>query len=241
MTAVDWFMGLPEPLAWLALLAIMALEMGMVLHFLPTEVILALGTLRLAHDVPSLLLVVALATVFSTLGCFLPYSVARYGGRPLVLRFAKPLHLTPARLERFEHVMRGRGGRWLTFACRALPGLRTAPSIPAGLARMDARTFGVLSFFGCLLFNAAFGTLTLLYGKVVVDRVEAALHQAMGLVFDHPWATLLASAILLGGLVFAWRWARRAAYNKAVLEGAGSTTEDQGEPPRPLPDEPKSP
>ncbi len=206
---VDWFLGLPEPLAWLAFVAVMALEMGMILHFLPTELILMLGTLRLAHDLPSLVLVVLVATFASTAGCLLPYGVARYGGRPLVLRFSKPLHLTPARLAKFEHVMAGRGGKWLVFLCRALPGLRTAPSIPAGLAKMEASPFILLSAVGCGLFNALFAGLTYLYGKPVVERIETGLERVRDTVVGHPLAAALALLILVLGLVAVVRWFRR--------------------------------
>ncbi|PYO78938.1 MAG: hypothetical protein DMD63_05695 [Gemmatimonadetes bacterium] len=52
----------------------------MILHFVPTEVIVTVAAATLATDTTQLVLVVAVSTLGATAGSLMLYAFARYGG-----------------------------------------------------------------------------------------------------------------------------------------------------------------
>jgi len=55
-------------------------ETSMILHFVPTEVIVTVAAATLATDTTQLVLVVAVSTLGATAGSLMLYAFARYGG-----------------------------------------------------------------------------------------------------------------------------------------------------------------
>jgi membrane protein DedA with SNARE-associated domain len=184
--------------AWLFLFFGLLLEMAMILHFLPTELVVIGATVSLAHNPVSLVAVILVATAASTIGALVPYGAARFGGRPLLLRFRHVLHLTPERLDRFERVMRGRVGTTAVLYMRITPGLRTAPSIPAGIARMDLRVYVTLTAIGCAVFNGVLALVSYWYGEAFLLWARARMHH-FGL-----WLHEERLALVLSGVLLAW-------------------------------------
>lgn len=84
-------------------------------------------------------------TVGSVIGWWLGY----YGGRPLVERRGRWLHLGPENLDRAERWFE-RWGDSAVFLGRVTPVVRSFVSIPAGVARMPLGRFTVLTFLGCV-------------------------------------------------------------------------------------------
>ena len=82
-----------------------------------------------------------------TLGSVVGWAVGRYGGRPLLERHGRWVHLTPEKLDRgeswFEHY-----GDATVFLARMVPVVRSFISIPAGVAEMPLGRYTVLSFLG---------------------------------------------------------------------------------------------
>ena len=75
--------------------------------------------------------------------------IGYYGGRPLIERHGRWLHLGPENLERAERWFE-RWGDWAVFLGRMTPVVRSFVSIPAGVARMPLGRFTVLSALGCI-------------------------------------------------------------------------------------------
>ena len=65
---------------YVALFVLLALETSMVLHFIPSEVIVTVAAATLATDTTQLVLVVAVSTLGATAGSLMLYAFARYGG-----------------------------------------------------------------------------------------------------------------------------------------------------------------
>lgn len=91
--------------------------------------------------------VVLAATVGSYLGAATTYWVARWVGRPLVIRYGRYLFVPEAKLLRAE--------RWLVryeaggvFFARLLPVVRHLIGIPAGLIRMNFTVYSVMTMLG---------------------------------------------------------------------------------------------
>ncbi len=89
--------------------------------------------------------------VANTIGAVIGWLIGDYGGRPLLERFGKWLHVTPQRI--------GRAERWFDrFGVLAVPLGMTTPvirsfvAIPAGIARMPLSRFVPLALIGCIPF-----------------------------------------------------------------------------------------
>jgi membrane protein DedA with SNARE-associated domain len=85
----------------------------------------------------------------NTVGSVIGWWIGFYGGRPLVERHGRWLHLGPENVERAEHWFE-RWGDWTVFLGRITPVVRSFVSIPAGVARMPLGRFTVLTFLGCI-------------------------------------------------------------------------------------------
>ncbi|TMK11486.1 MAG: DedA family protein, partial [Alphaproteobacteria bacterium] len=111
----------------------------MILHFVPTEVIVTVAAATLATDTTQLVLVVAVSTLAATAGSLMLYAFARYGGRRFLDRHPHFFGLNAKRRARLESWFRRPAGESLVFffSPGAIP--PRAVSIPAGLAEMSAR------------------------------------------------------------------------------------------------------
>ena len=82
-----------------------------------------------------------------TVGSVIGWWIGYYGGRPLIERHGRWLHLGPENLERAEKWFE-RWGDWAVFLGRMTPVVRSFVSIPAGVAKMPLLRFTVLTFLG---------------------------------------------------------------------------------------------
>jgi membrane protein DedA with SNARE-associated domain len=98
---------------------------------------------------------VAVATtgvIANTLGCMIGWAIGRYGGRPLLERHGKWLHITSARIDRAERWF-DRFGVFAVPLGVATPLVRSFVAIPAGVARMPLLRFTILAAIGCAAFS----------------------------------------------------------------------------------------
>jgi membrane protein DedA with SNARE-associated domain len=85
----------------------------------------------------------------NTLGSVLGWGIGFYGGRPLIERRGRWLHLGPENLDKAERWF-ARWGDWAVCLGRVTPVVRSFVSIPAGLAKMPLGRFTVFTFLGCI-------------------------------------------------------------------------------------------
>jgi membrane protein DedA with SNARE-associated domain len=93
----------------------------------------------------------AAGAIANTIGCIAGWALGLYGGRRLLERHGRWLHVTPARVDRAE--------RWFArFGSLAVPLGLTTPvvrsfvAIPAGVGRMPFGRFAPLALLGCVPF-----------------------------------------------------------------------------------------
>jgi membrane protein DedA with SNARE-associated domain len=92
--------------------------------------------------------VLALAgTLGYLVGAVVGWAVGLYGGRPLLERHGRLLHVTPARLDRAERWF-GRWGNVGVLIGRVTPIVRSFVSIPAGVFEMRLFPYTVLTLIG---------------------------------------------------------------------------------------------
>ena len=95
--------------------------------------------------------VAVVGSVANALGCLGGWALGAYGGRPLLERHGRWLHVTPARVERAERWF-DRFGVLAVPLGLATPVVRSFVAIPAGIGRMPLRTFVPLALAGCVPF-----------------------------------------------------------------------------------------
>ena len=93
-----------------------------------------------------------LIAAWSAISEIITYWLARVGGRPLVERFSRWLHVDMRHFERAESMF-SRWGVGLVMFGRILPGVRTLVSVPAGMTRMKFGLFFGASFGGAYVWN----------------------------------------------------------------------------------------
>jgi len=119
---------------------------------IPSEAILPFAGFSVAQGDMDFVTAVLAATAGSMVGNGLLYAGGRFGGVPLVERFGARVGAGPERMAAFDRWM-ARWGTVTVLGARAVPLMRTAISVPAGLARYPVGRFLALTFIGSLLWN----------------------------------------------------------------------------------------
>jgi len=139
-----------------ALFFVFVLEGAMLLYFAPSEALVpvAIGALARTgsgYDWVVVGLVLVVAVVGATAGQTALFVLAERGGREWLLE--KPwFRVGESRLDRFDRWFE-RWGRPAVPVSNALLFSRGMLTVPAGVSRMDAREFAVLSAVGTLVFE----------------------------------------------------------------------------------------
>jgi len=104
------------------------------------------------HSHPWAYVTIALTGVLgNTVGAGIGWAIGAYGGRPLLERYGKWLHVTPKRMDRAEAWF-GRFGPVAVPLGFAAPVIRSFVAIPAGLFRERLPQFLPLAALGCTAF-----------------------------------------------------------------------------------------
>ena len=114
---------------------------------LPSEVIMPVAGLALAHSRWDLALLATLASIASNIGSIPAYWVGAKGGRPMVLRYGSYLLLSHHDLDRVDSFF-NRFGSLAVLIGRMLPIVRTFIAFPAGVAKMNQVKFHIYTFIG---------------------------------------------------------------------------------------------
>lgn len=116
----------------------------------PSEIVMPLSGFWASQGFFSLWGVTFAGTIGATLGSWLSYEVARYGGRPLLERYGKFIFIRHEDLNRAEALFASKGA-FIVFAGRLLPIVRSFISFPAGIAEMNRAKFFVYTIAGTVL------------------------------------------------------------------------------------------
>ncbi|CAN5277256.1 hypothetical protein BH24ACT19_BH24ACT19_16040 [soil metagenome] len=200
------------------LLAVMVEELGIPMP-IPTDIMIVfVGANR---PVSQLALLFALLAVSSAVGASGLYAIIRRGGRPLVDRFGRYVHLGPEQLARSEALLACGGWGGIALG-RAIPGLRYATVVACGLFKVPYLRFVTAHLAGSSVYIAIFLALGAIFGPGILDRIHPPalairllwlLPRAVGLPLRMVWwgsrtlpqrsveppRRLAAIAVLLGG------------------------------------------
>lgn len=162
---VIWF-GLVRDWGYPGIVLLMAMESS--IFPVPSEVVIPPAAYWAAQGQYNFWGVILAGTVGSYIGAAATYWVARWIGRPIVIRYGKYFFIPESKLLRAE--------RWLVryeaggiFFARLLPVVRHLIGIPAGIVRMNFKTYSLMTIAGSAIWCwvlAWFGA------KVIGDRPE---------------------------------------------------------------------
>jgi membrane protein DedA with SNARE-associated domain len=154
-------------------------------------------------------LVAMVAFVAAVTGDSLGYLIGRKGGRPLILRVGRYIHLTPQRLERVESFMDRHGFKVVVIA-RFIEGLRQFNGIVAGATEMPFPGFLVFNALGAAAWVGVWTTAGYLAGDHI-DAIEATIAR-------YQWYAI---AVVVLGLAGYLLWHRRRRHRRVKPPLAG--------------------
>jgi membrane protein DedA with SNARE-associated domain len=130
-----------------AVLGLMTLESACIP--VPSEVVQLFAGYLVSQHRMSLFAAVSAGVLGNVIGSWIAWSVGYWGGRPVVERYGRYIHVTPARLDMAQRWF-DRHGEVTVLVGRCLPVVRTFISLPAGIARMPFWRFTLFTLIGCV-------------------------------------------------------------------------------------------
>jgi membrane protein DedA with SNARE-associated domain len=155
----------------------------------------------------NLALVIIIGSLAELAGSYASYWVGRLGGKPLVHRLGRYVLVTESDIDRAERFLTGRGA-WAVPVGRMLPFIRAFTSIVAGLVRIPAARFGILSLIGTVIYAATLSSI----GYGLGSAWQSVSHGLT--VVGYVLFALLVIAIV-GFVLYRWRQFRREARGEA--------------------------
>jgi membrane protein DedA with SNARE-associated domain len=152
------------------LLAVMIEEIGLPMP-IPTDVMIVFAGTTIGRSVPHLALYFVALTLASAIGGSVLYAIVRRGGRPLVNRFGRYVHLGPEQLARAESLL-ARGGWGAIALGRAIPGVRYATVIACGLLKVPFPRYFTAHVAGSSVYIAIFLALGAIFGPAILKRIH---------------------------------------------------------------------
>jgi len=137
----------------------------------------------------------AAATVGAAIGSLAGYLIGAWGGRPLLDRYGRWLHIYPDDLDRADRWFERYGDR-AVLICRLIPLLRALINFPAGVARMPVGRFLFFSALGSLPWNAV-----LLAGGFLLGENYERLYETI-----RPYEYVIYAIVLVGIVYVIYRW-----------------------------------
>ena len=208
-TLIPFFLSLYDAVGYLGVAVAIGLETF--IPIIPSEVIVPMAGWKVSQSAsdPAVLeplthapwnwaAVLVIATVGAVLGSLAGYLIGAWGGRPLLDRWGRYVHIHPDDLDRADAWF-ARWGDWAVFLGRLVPVLRALISYPAGVARMPAGRFVLFSALGSLPWNAA-----LLLGGYLLGENYRRLYDAI-----RPYELVIYAIVLAGIAWVIWRWLHR--------------------------------
>jgi membrane protein DedA with SNARE-associated domain len=125
---------------------------------IPSEVTFGFGGVLAYQGHLNLAQVIIIGSLGELGGSYASYYIGRRGGRPLVHKLGRYVLVTESDVNRAERFLEGRGA-WAVSVGRMLPFVRAFTSIVAGLVRLPALRFGILSLIGTVIYAAALSSI----------------------------------------------------------------------------------
>jgi len=164
-------MGLIERHSLIAILiAVLLEELGIPMP-IPTDLLIVFAGVRVAGSTNAFVTWFLLLNLASAAGASGLYLIVRRGGRPLIERYGRYVHLGPQQVDRAERLL-GRGGWWSIAIGRAIPGLRYLTVIACGLFKVPYLRFVTAHMVGSSIYIGIFLALGVFFGPKVAEYLH---------------------------------------------------------------------
>jgi membrane protein DedA with SNARE-associated domain len=161
----------------------------------PSEALMLYGGFLAARGEAGIVAIIVAGVAGNIIGSWIAYYVGRRLGRDWLLHpRLRWLHITPRRLDLADGWFQRHGDKAVLIA-RCLPIIRTFISLPAGMAKMPALRFTLLTAIGCIPWVTALA----LGGRAVGSQWEDLQH------YLHYFDYAVVLAILAGAGWLLWR------------------------------------
>jgi len=160
---------------YLGIIIMMALESTA--FPIPAEIVIPPAAYWASQGRLNIVGVVAAATFGSWVGSAISYWVAWKLGRPLFDRWGRYAMMGPQKIEHAEHWFESYGAGGI-FVARLLPAIRHVISIPAGLFKMNFKTFSLMTILGAGFFCSILAW----FGQKVIGDQPALMNDPAALV-----------------------------------------------------------
>lgn len=112
---------------------------------IPAEIVLPLVGYWVYQGDMNIVLAIVAGSIGGVCGPLTLYALGRYGGRPVILKYGKFFLVREREINKAEQFFEKYGGA-VAFLGRFLPVVRTAVSIPCGMAKMNVWKFSLYTF-----------------------------------------------------------------------------------------------
>ena len=133
-------------------------------EFVPAEIVLPMAGFWISQGEFNYYLMVLAGTIGGTIGPITLYALGRYGGRPLVLKYGKYFLINEKQVNAADKFF-AKYGAGVAFFARFMPVVRTAISVPCGMAKMSLTKFSIYTFAAMLPITALYVYLGIKLGE----------------------------------------------------------------------------
>jgi len=131
---------------------------------IPSEAIMVFAGFLVSKGEINFLDAVLAGTMGNYVGSAILYFLGKKYGAPMLLRYGKYIFISKKHIEEAEKFFQ-KNGKLAIFTGRMLPAVRTLISLPAGIAKMDFKTFTIYTILGSIPWN-----MTLTYIGIVLGQ-----------------------------------------------------------------------
>jgi membrane protein DedA with SNARE-associated domain len=181
-------------LLWLTDLGYLGIAIGLMLEIIPSEIVLAYGGYMVSQGTITFIGAVIAGTIGGVIAQLFLYWAGYYGGRPFLEKYGKYVLIRKKHIDMAEQWF-DKYGTGVIFTARFIPVVRHAISIPAGIAKMSAVRFAVLTTLAVIPWSIFF----LMLGIQLGSRWQEI--ETVAATYTRPVA-LGAAAIILVYIIF---------------------------------------
>jgi membrane protein DedA with SNARE-associated domain len=176
---INWLVNTIGAMGYTGIFLLMAMESSV--FPIPSEVVMPPAGYLVQQGKMNMALVILSGTLGSLAGAYANYFVARWLGRPLVIKYGRYVWITEEHFNRVESFFL-RHGEISTFIGRLLPVIRHLISIPAGIARMNHLRFTFYTTVGAALWVSILSGIGYVIGQNQALIMEYSHEAVLGAV-----------------------------------------------------------
>ncbi len=169
---------------------------------IPADTLLVLAGSQFSGKFGHALLVIGITSIAVMVGSSILFCVMQRGGRPLLVRYGRYLHLKESQLADIERWF-VRYGRWGIIVARLIPGLRILATVTAGISGMSYVDY----IPACAIAAVVWATVYYCLGALLGHELPLLRLIFIGFILGAPhWALALSAFLALLALLAAVSW-----------------------------------